>query len=215
MSHRSQVGGMWDEIGKLQFSFMVSQGLQPHHKLLDIGCGCLRGGVHFIEYLDSGNYYGLDKDDKLLAAGMDEVIKAGIDPEKKYYLKRDQFFSFNTAFNSLLDEGSIDYAIAQSLFTHLNLNEILLCLVNVRRVLKENGKLFATFFNCQSIVDWPNAISCSTDDNKTVTTRAAFARSMHYTSGQLMWAADWVGLRYGYIGEWGHPRKQEMAVFYR
>lgn len=42
--HRIAVGGMWDEIGKLQFEFMVKQGLKPHHKFLDIGCGSLRGG---------------------------------------------------------------------------------------------------------------------------------------------------------------------------
>ena len=42
--HRGVVGGMWDEIGKLQFEFMVKQGLKSEHKFLDIGCGSLRGG---------------------------------------------------------------------------------------------------------------------------------------------------------------------------
>lgn len=213
--HRSRVGGMWNEIGKLQFDFMVEQGLKPHHKLLDIGCGCLRGGVHFIEYLDSKNYYGVDKDDTLLAAGMDEVIKAGITPEKKYYLKCDRHFNFNSAFNSLLDEQSIDYAIAQSLFTHLNLNEILLCLLNVKKVLAPEGRFYATFFYCPDIASYSNVVEHRTDEGKIITTLAAFSRSMHYTFGQLTWAADWVGLQAQWIGDWGHPRKQHMAVFYR
>ncbi len=41
------VGGMWEEIGRLQFVFLVEKGLQPHHEMLDIGCGTLRGGRHF------------------------------------------------------------------------------------------------------------------------------------------------------------------------
>jgi len=42
--HRNFVGGMWDEIGDLQFGFMVKNGLRMNSNLLDIGCGCLRGG---------------------------------------------------------------------------------------------------------------------------------------------------------------------------
>ena len=46
--HRRDVGGKWNEIGDLQISFMKSQGLESCMKFLDIGCGCLRGGRHFI-----------------------------------------------------------------------------------------------------------------------------------------------------------------------
>ena len=38
------IGGLWDEMGKHQFEFLQSKGLEPQHKLLDIGCGSLRGG---------------------------------------------------------------------------------------------------------------------------------------------------------------------------
>ena len=40
--HRESVGGMWDEIGCLQFEFLKKQGLLPEHKFLDVGCGSLR-----------------------------------------------------------------------------------------------------------------------------------------------------------------------------
>jgi hypothetical protein len=42
--HRELIGGMWETIGRLQFDFMVAQGLIPSSTLLDIGCGALRGG---------------------------------------------------------------------------------------------------------------------------------------------------------------------------
>jgi hypothetical protein len=57
---RSIVGGEWDEIGRLQFDFLNGAGLKPRHVLLDVGCGCLRGGVHFVAYLERGNYVGID-----------------------------------------------------------------------------------------------------------------------------------------------------------
>ncbi len=43
-THRDMVGGMWEEIGRLQFEFLRARGLKPSHRLLDIGCGSLRGG---------------------------------------------------------------------------------------------------------------------------------------------------------------------------
>ena len=41
-AHRDFVGGMWDEVGALQFEYMQSAGLRPGHRLLDMGCGALR-----------------------------------------------------------------------------------------------------------------------------------------------------------------------------
>jgi hypothetical protein len=54
------VGGMWDEIGKLQFEFLVKEGLNPEHFLLDVAWGSLRVGVHFVRYLESDCYKGID-----------------------------------------------------------------------------------------------------------------------------------------------------------
>ncbi len=48
-AHRNFVGGSWDELGQLQFEFLKKSGLGAEHKLLDIGCGCLRGGIHFVK----------------------------------------------------------------------------------------------------------------------------------------------------------------------
>ena len=39
------IGGLWDQMGQHQFDFLKKKGLKPQHKLLDIGCGSLRGGV--------------------------------------------------------------------------------------------------------------------------------------------------------------------------
>ena len=59
-AHRGYVGGMWEEIGKVQIDFMVGQGLRPDDVFVDVACGSLRAGRHFISYLDPANYLGLD-----------------------------------------------------------------------------------------------------------------------------------------------------------
>ena len=51
LGHRKYVGGKWDEIGKLQFEFMKSQGVKPSDIVIDVGCGSFRGGIHFIKIM--------------------------------------------------------------------------------------------------------------------------------------------------------------------
>ena len=52
--HREMVGGMWEEMGRLQLEFLQREGLTPEATLLDVGCGCLRAGVHFVRFLEPG-----------------------------------------------------------------------------------------------------------------------------------------------------------------
>ncbi|RLI53090.1 MAG: hypothetical protein DRO93_14110 [Candidatus Thorarchaeota archaeon] len=71
--YRIAVGGMWEEIGKLQFDYLVKEGLEREDYFLDVGCGSLRGGIHFIRYLKPGHYFGIDINQRLLDAGKGEL----------------------------------------------------------------------------------------------------------------------------------------------
>lgn len=53
-------GKKWEERGRMQLDLLVAAGLAKNHRLIDIGCGPLRAGTHFIRYLNSGNYVGFD-----------------------------------------------------------------------------------------------------------------------------------------------------------
>ena len=72
--HRSFVGGMWSEIGELELAFMRRMGLEQKHTLIDVGCGALRGGVHFVRYLDAEKYYGVDLNPHLLTIGLEKEV---------------------------------------------------------------------------------------------------------------------------------------------
>jgi len=56
--HRRYVGGMWEEIGQLQFDYLVSQGLRPEHVFCDVACGSLRGEAEGwkTEYIGAWNH---------------------------------------------------------------------------------------------------------------------------------------------------------------
>ena len=203
--HRDAVGGMWDEIGKLQFDFLRMQGLRPEHHFLDVGCGSLRGGVHFVRYLDSGNYYAIDINPHLLDAGRIELERHDLAHKELTLVQMENF-----DFQSLNQE--FDYALAQSVFTHLSLNSIIRCIINIEKVLVQRGRFYATFFensrgkfNLEPItypnVDIPNLTTYSDKD------------PYHYDFKVFEWICEETSLRVDYIGNWNHPRDQKIMAF--
>ena len=139
--HRRGVGADWDGVGKHQFDVLLSQGLSPQHRLLDIGCGSFRGGVHFIEYLDTGHYYGIEKEPSLLEAGRDlELTPRGL-LDKKPHLHVIDDFDLDSVGNDLL----FDFMLAKSVFTHLVPEDIELCLRRVMPRLRSDGTFLATY----------------------------------------------------------------------
>jgi SAM-dependent methyltransferase len=201
--HRSAVGGMWDEVGQLQFEFLVSEGLAPESHLLDMGCGSLRGGIHFISHLEPGHYFGIDRNPRLLAAGETELERAGVTGKQPTLVVRNDF--------SAEDLGQrFDFAIAQSLFTHLPFNSILRCVSEVGRVLAPGGRFYATFFANPGPRLGLEPMPIETDHELTVyVDRDPF----YYDPDLFSWLCEGSDLTCEYRGEWGHPRSQQMLVF--
>jgi hypothetical protein len=62
-------------IGKTQFEHLRHWGLAANHYLLDIGCGCLRGGQHAIRILEPEHYYGIDPNQWLIDEGISTSLE--------------------------------------------------------------------------------------------------------------------------------------------
>lgn len=201
LDHRRQVGGQWEEIGKLQFEYLLTQGLKPSDRFLDVGCGSLRGGVHFIRYLDDGNYYGLDINEQLLEAGRGELSVAGLQ-DRKVTLLADDAFSFDKF------EGQFDYALAQSVFTHLPLNAIMRCLSEMERALSVGGRFYATYF-----ANHGRRLNIEPYDELHSLTTYPDADPFYYDPDVFRWAVEGSTLECELIGDWNHPRNQQMLLF--
>jgi SAM-dependent methyltransferase len=200
-AHRSRVGGLWDEMGALQLQFLVAQGLQPQHTLLDVGCGSLRAGIHFVDYLDPGRYYGVDINETLLDAGYERELADDLRPKlPRENLRATERFDcdFGVPF---------DFAIAQSLFTHLSLNHIRLCLYRVAKVMPVGGRFFASYFE----VPRTHPLDEPLRNGRLWTERNAFfyyRRDLRYAARDMPWEVR-------HIGEWDHPRRQVMMEYRR
>ena len=105
-------------------SFLIANGLQSCHNFLDIGCGSLRLGQFIITLLAEGNYYGLEPEKILVECGLEYEISPQV-----IALKRPNFaHNCNFHFDSLC---SFDFAMANSIFTHMNKSDIESCFAEV------------------------------------------------------------------------------------
>lgn len=198
-AHRNYVGGRWDELGQLQLDFLVGQGLEPGHRLLDVGCGSLRAGRHLVDYLEPGNYYGIDINAAAIEAGYQHELTDS---------QRARLPAKNLRATDRFDADfgvRFEMAIAQSVFTHVSLNHVRLCLHRVAQALEQDGRFFATFFEAPS----------STSVDELLRGKYTERNVYWYYRDDLRWAADFGPWRWRYIGECGHPVGQMMAEFTR
>jgi hypothetical protein len=120
LGHRGYVGRTewYKAAGQRQFDFMLKHGLQPGDVLCDIGCGPLRGGRLFIEYLDRGNYVGLDGEGELVELGLRHELDPRVREDKAPEFVISYRFEFRRFSKSPMR------AMAVSLFSHLNERDI-------------------------------------------------------------------------------------------
>jgi SAM-dependent methyltransferase len=101
-------------------------------------------------------------------------------------------------------DRAFDFALAQSVFTHIPLDLIELCLQNVGEALAPGGRLYATF-NERSDAAADHVDRSELPYGKDPIVRYDFSAFEELCRGGP--------LSVDYVGEWGHPRGQKMLVF--
>ena len=124
---------------RFQLDYLISQGMEPHHKMLDFGCGAMSAGVHFIAYLDSGCYYGVDVSAKVLEEGIARL------KERDLWKKEPSLHKFFEDDILKLRNVSFDFIWAQSVFTHMPPEDIERLVCNLSELMTPNSVFFATF----------------------------------------------------------------------
>lgn len=193
LGHRAYVGGLWDDIGELQWCFLLNQGLHPQTVLLDIACGSLRLGCRAIPYLAPGHYLGIEKEAALLRAGVEQELGADLEARQQPRLVVDDGFRFERF------GVKADIAIAHSLFTHLPAEPIGRCFRQLRPWLQPDGVFYATYFPTRQ----RRRQGAKGHDH------AYFA----YTNAEIEDFGEAHGFSCELLGDWGHPRGQVMAAY--
>ncbi|MBK9016811.1 MAG: class I SAM-dependent methyltransferase [Saprospiraceae bacterium] len=135
-------------------------GLEPSHSVLDIGSGIGRIALPLTRFLgENGCYEGFD------------VVKKGVDWCQQHITTRFPNFRFQyislkndlyrsdgdkaSGFRFPYDDGSFDFAIANSVFTHMLPDEVDNYLGELHRVLRTGGVCYLTFFLFDEKTAWP------------------------------------------------------------
>jgi len=125
----------WESHGKLQLKFLMDEGMRPHHRLLDVGCGVGRASRRFVPYLNDSNYVGVDISPAALEHARGLATMEGWD-------KKSPTFLINGDLNL---DGPFDFIWAHSVFTHLPPQQIAIMIANAATLLPVGGKFCFTF----------------------------------------------------------------------
>ena len=102
----------FEATGRAQLEALIRHGLNPWHKLLDIGCGALCGGWWMIHFLDRGGYHGVEPNRFMFEEGVKHLVEPGLfETKQPRFLHNDQydFSGFGARF---------DFFHAHSIWTH-------------------------------------------------------------------------------------------------
>ncbi|XP_052193376.1 uncharacterized protein LOC127801901 [Diospyros lotus] len=108
--HHSNYGEPWAG-GRDVFEFLAeSSHLTPDAHVLEIGCGTLRVGLHFIRYLNPGNFHCLERDElSLMAAFRYELPSQGLLHKRPLIVKGEdmEFTKFGSGMYNLIYASAV------------------------------------------------------------------------------------------------------------
>jgi len=120
---------------------LLSEGLTPSSKVLDIGCGCLRGGYWLIHFLDKGCYFGIEPNTKMLDAGLRLLLEPGL-----INIKQPRFHH-NSDFDFTVFKERFDFLVALSIWTHISKSQIQTMLAGFVNTAKADGIFITSYYN--------------------------------------------------------------------
>jgi SAM-dependent methyltransferase len=147
-----QIGpGDFRERGRTLAAMLVRNGLEPRHRVLDIGCGIGRVALGLTNVLSrDGSYEGFDVDARAI-----HWCRHNLTPRHPNFhfthanvatSRHNEEGIASAAYRFPFDDAAFDFAFATSVFTHLEMDAALRYFEEAHRVLRPGGILLATVF---------------------------------------------------------------------
>jgi SAM-dependent methyltransferase len=127
----------FENAGRQQFILLLMAGLEPHSKVMDLGCGILRAGYWLIHFLDPHCYYGIEPHPERLEVGRTIILEPDTERTKHPH------FDTNPSFDTGVFDVKVDFFLAYSIWTHASKPQIEVMLDNFLRDSKP-GAVFLT-----------------------------------------------------------------------
>jgi SAM-dependent methyltransferase len=126
----------WDTHGNLQRDFLLNMGLQPHHRLLEFGCGAGRLARKIVPYLEEGHYHGVDISTAAITAAKELSIREG------WNARHPRFWWRNIHASQV---RSFQFVWAHSVTTHLPPPLIAELFAEAANAMVDNGVFYWTY----------------------------------------------------------------------
>jgi len=127
------------ESGAEDLSLLKGLGLKPEHTFLEYGCGWLRAGNFFINYLNHGNYFGNDPASERIRLGREIFSIRNIED------KAPRFFSNEDNSMTWLEGEKYDYIWSHAVFGHIPLAAIEDIIINMKKAMHKDSLFLFTY----------------------------------------------------------------------
>lgn len=125
------------EEGLAQLEILKSLGCRPHHRVLEIGCGALVAGFPIMQYLDRGNYFGIEPNEWLTISSLKIPVVAQVATEKApLFCPRVDFRSEPAT--------KFDFIISHSILSHASNSQLDEFLIAATSQLADGGVIAAS-----------------------------------------------------------------------
>ena len=125
--------------GRELFIYLLQAGLNPDSKLVEIGCGVLRGGYWLIHFLAPRCYFGIEPHAGRLEMGVRTILEAETREAKR------PRFDANPNFDTSVFGEKFDFFLAYSIWTHASKPQIQAMLDSFLRDAKDDAVFLTSY----------------------------------------------------------------------
>ena len=131
--------------GKIDLEFLKMRGLKPKNTLFEFGVGYFRSSIHFVEYLNSGNFCGNDISAERIAVGLKRYPEL-LDKEATFLVTNNNDLEFEPT-------RTYDFIYSSTVICHMPIEDIKVALKNIgKNLMHKNSVLYFNY----SVLDFPN-----------------------------------------------------------